>query len=221
MSTRCETSDAQLLELLRNRGALGVADMARASAVTATAVRQRLGRLMRQGLVDREAARHGRGRPSHRYALTEKARRLNGGNFTDLALVLWDEIRAVKDSEVRRGMLQRLADAMTRRYAGRVSGSTLDERVKQLAALFAERGVPIEAAMTAEGPKLAVLDCPYTELAQKDRGVCAMEKMMFASLLDSPLRLAQCRFDGHDCCEFESHGPVDIVGGSFAQVPIT
>jgi predicted ArsR family transcriptional regulator len=221
MSTRCETSDAQLLELLRNRGALGVADLARANAVTATAVRQRLARLMRQGLVDREVARHGRGRPSHRYALTEKARRLNGGNFADLALVLWDEIRAVKDTEVRRGLLQRLADAMTRRYAGRIEGSTLDDRTKQLASLFAERGVPIEVSTSPAGPKLAVLDCPYTELAEKDRSICAVEKMMFASLLDSPLRLAQCRFDGHDCCEFETHGPVDIVGGSLVQIPVT
>ncbi len=204
MSTRCETSDAQIVELLRNRGALGVAEMATAGGVTPTAVRQRLSRLMRQGLVDREISRRGRGRPSHRYALTEKARRQQAGNFADLAMVLWDEVRSVKNVEVRRGLLQRLADAMTDRYAGRVSGSTVEKRMEQLAEVFADRGVAIDVVTAATGPQLKVLDCPYTELAEKDRSVCAMEKMMFASLVDSPLRLSQCRLDGHDCCEFET-----------------
>src|SRR3954462_15582655 len=86
-----ETSDAAILSLLREADARSVAELAAATKVTATAVRQRLIRLMRQGLVEREPTRHGRGRPRHRYLLREKAKRQEGGNFTDLALVLWKE----------------------------------------------------------------------------------------------------------------------------------
>ena len=67
MSTATETSDSQLLELLRRRGAMSVTELAAATDVTATAVRQRLTRLTGQGLIQREASRAGRGRPSHRY----------------------------------------------------------------------------------------------------------------------------------------------------------
>ena len=66
-----ESSDICILDLLRKAGPLGVNDLAQATQVTATAVRQRLVRLMAQGLIDRELTRAGRGRPSHRYGLTE------------------------------------------------------------------------------------------------------------------------------------------------------
>ena len=93
---------------------MSVTEVAGATRVTATAVRQRLTRLMGLGLVERELAiadggRAGRGRPCHRYSLTEKARRQAGNNFPDLAIVLWHEIRGVKDQEIRRGLLERIA----------------------------------------------------------------------------------------------------------------
>lgn len=206
MSTPCETSDARLLELLRVRGSASVAEAAEAGGVTATAVRQRLTRLMSQGLIERVTRRHGRGRPEHRYLLTEKARRQAGNNYADLAFVLWKELRELKDADVRRGLLQRIADHMTRLYADSLNGSTPAERMESLRALFADRRVPVEVGDgAADGlPVLTVVDCPYPELAAQDRGVCAMEKMMFEELVEQPLTLSQCRLDGHACCQFQT-----------------
>jgi len=47
-------SDSVLVELLRTNGKTGVGELASALRVTATAVRQRLERLMREGIVTRE-----------------------------------------------------------------------------------------------------------------------------------------------------------------------
>ena len=205
MSTVSETSDAQLLDLLRRTGAMSVSELAEATAVTATAVRQRLTRLMGQGLVEREATRAGRGRPSHRYSLSDKGRRQAGTNYGDLALILWEQIRTVSDPEVRRGLLQRIAVAMAGLYADQVQGATTVARMESLKRLFAERRVPLEIDGTGELPVLTVLDCPYPELAEQDRGICAVEKMLFAELLAAPLRLSQCRLEGHACCQFETN----------------
>src|SRR5438477_12011762 len=90
MENHVESSDRGLIELLRQRGQLSVSDLTAAMKVTATAVRQRLSRLMRQDLVRREAthneAAKSRGRPTHQYALTEKGRRQTGSNFADLTI---------------------------------------------------------------------------------------------------------------------------------------
>ena len=211
MSTPCETSDARLLELMRSRGTLSVAEAAEAGGVTATAVRQRLTRLMSQGMIERVTQRHGRGRPEHRYSLSEKARRQVGNNYGDLALALWKELRNVKDEEVRRGLLQRVADHMTSQYSDALNGSTPQERMESLKALFADRRVPVEVGPgTSSGlPVLTVVDCPYPELAAHDRGICAMEKMMFEDLVEQPLKLSQCRLDGHNCCQFETKVAVE------------
>jgi predicted ArsR family transcriptional regulator len=205
MSTASETSDARVLELLRQRGAMSIAEVAHASEVTATAVRQRLTRLIGQGLVERDVARAGRGRPSHRYSLTEKARRQVGSNFADLAMVLWEEIRSVADPEVRRGLLQRVAGALARMYEDRIDGHDLSSRMEGLKAVFDDRQIPLKLEATPAGPMLTVVDCPYAELAEKDRGICAVEKMLFAELLHTPLRLDMCRLDGHTCCQFQSN----------------
>lgn len=111
MSIESPSSDADFLDLLRTTGALSVAELSDAMEVTPTAVRQRLTRLMSQEIIQREAIRNGRGRPKHRYWLTDKGLRMTGSNFTDLAMALWKEVRSLKDPELRREMLRRIAKA--------------------------------------------------------------------------------------------------------------
>src|SRR5688572_27454444 len=98
-----ESSDEGLIDLLRRHGALGISDLVAKMHVTATAVRQRLNRLTANGMIERVVTQVPRGRPSHRYSLTEKGRRETGNNFADLAVVMWNEIREIKDPEVRSG----------------------------------------------------------------------------------------------------------------------
>ena len=105
MSVEAPNSDADLLDLIRIAGPLSVTELADAMEVTATAVRQRLTRLMGQSMIQREAIRAGRGRPKHRYSLTDKGLRQTGSNFTDLALALWREIRTAGDENLSRDVL--------------------------------------------------------------------------------------------------------------------
>ena len=95
MSIETPNSDSDLLDLLRIAGPLSVTQLADAMEVTATAIRQRLTRLTYKTLIQREAVRAGRGRPKHRYWLTEKGMLSTGSNFTDLAIALWSEVGQV------------------------------------------------------------------------------------------------------------------------------
>ncbi len=210
-------SDSVLVELLRTNGQTGVGELASALRVTATAVRQRLDRLMREGIVTREVvitsaegssggARR-RGRPAHVYGLTEKGERTGGDNFRDLAVVLWSEIRRVESPEVRRGLLSRIGSAMAGLYEDQVADGTLHERLDRVVGLLRERQVTcgVEFATEPGGNRLAVLTnhvCPYPEIADLDRGICAAERMMFQELLGTSVSLASCRLDGADCCRF-------------------
>jgi DeoR family transcriptional regulator, suf operon transcriptional repressor len=200
-----ESSDIGILDLLRKVGPLGVSELAGAMKVTPTAVRQRLSRMMARGLIDRSLSHAGRGRPSHRYGLTDKVRRQTGANFADLALALWREVRSIEDAEVRRGLLQRIAGTMAQMYGGQVSGETLSERMHSISRIFADRDVPFEVEETAGLPVLKATACPYPDLAAQDPGICALERIMFSELVGSKLRLAECRLKGDTCCRFESN----------------
>lgn len=204
MQQTVETSDAQVLDLLRLNGPLAVSDLAVRMRVTATAVRQRLTRLMEQGFIQRESAKAGRGRPSHRYSVTEAGRHHAGNNFDDLALVLWQEVRSIRDPEVRSGLLSRLAKRVAGLYSDRVQASTPAERMQEIANVFGEREVSFVVEGTTDLPVLTAVACPYPSLAEQDRGVCAMENLMLSELVGERVKLSECRLDGSTCCRFET-----------------
>ncbi len=204
MAAITETSDVQVLDLLRQHEALSISEFARQMGVTATAVRQRLTRLMGRGLVERATPKGVRGRPSHRYSLTEKGRRESGHNFGDLAIALWQEVRAIKDPEVRNGLLQRVAESVAAMYRGQICGSTPEARMQELAALLGQRNIPLSVEGSEELPVLTAWACPYPTLAEQDRGVCAMENMMLSELIGQRVKLSECRLDGGNCCRFQT-----------------
>ena len=197
------SSDVGLLDLLRKSSPRTVTQLADTMGVTATAVRQRLNRLMGQGLIERATQSSGRGRPSHQYKLTAAGRRKTGSNFADLAVALWEEIRAIKEPEVRRGLLSRISRRLAETYAENIQGSTLEEKMESLVRLFGQKEIPLEVERSGGGlPVLHATACPYPDLAEQDRSICGMERLLFEQVLGEEIRLSSCRLDGDECCQF-------------------
>ncbi len=206
-------ADRAVLDLLRERDAQTVAELAESLGLTLNAVRRPVTRLLALGFIAGEVDRTGWGRPSKRFSLTAEGRRQTGNNFADLATVMWQELRAIEDPAVRRGLLVRLASRMAEMYSREIEGETPAERMKSLAELFSRRQMPFEISpaeateaagetSSSELPVLRALACPYPDLAEMDRTVCAMERLMFGELVGESLRLDTCRLDGDTCCTF-------------------
>ena len=90
---------AFLRELHRLREA-NVQELCAALGVTATAIRQRLVRLQGRGLIARTVLRAGRGRPHHNYVVTDAGQRELGDNYSELALLLWEELQQIDEPAV-------------------------------------------------------------------------------------------------------------------------
>ena len=88
--------------------------------VTATAVRQRIQRLLDLRLIDREKIVAGRGRPTYRYRLTVLGHRRAGANATELADAMWHEIMQIEDIEVRQKLISAIAHRLGRQYAAQL-----------------------------------------------------------------------------------------------------
>src|SRR3954463_14895276 len=161
MATETKTSDAGLVELLRRNGPMSIAQLMSAMDVTATAGRQRLRRLTSTGQVERITVKTARGRPSHRYSLTEKARRQAGSNFADLTIALWNEVRAIKNEETRGTVLKRIAGKMAGLYGDSMQGTNTEERMQDVVGLMAERNVPFAVDRSGQLPVLRADACPY------------------------------------------------------------
>lgn len=209
MSHEFVESDLAIIDLLRQDDRLTVTEMAEKLQVTATAVRQRLTRLLAQNCIERTSHKASRGRPSHEYRLTEKGRRRGGTNFADLAIAMWRELRAIPDAAVRQGLLGRLAKQMAALYAGQLRGQTLADKMGSVGELFGERRIPFSVQEANGLPVLTAMACPYPDLAEQDRTICAMERMMFSELFGETVRLSACRLDGDSVCQFQPSGALN------------
>src|SRR5437660_1626524 len=70
---------------------------------------------------------------------------------------------------------------------------------------------PVAVPEIGAGGALPILrenNCPYSELADGDRGICELEQEVFQRVLGADVKLSQCCLDGHHCCEFEVSQPV-------------
>src|SRR5262249_44048767 len=110
------------------------------------------------------------------------------------------------DRKLRRLLFTRVTERLAAMYRGQVSGQEWEGRLVQLSNLLHDRGV--EAEVTRDGggtaPVLRQHSCPYYELAEADRAICALQRKMFEKTLARGVRPSQGRLDGDRFCDFEA-----------------
>ncbi len=207
--------DHQLLEVLRSAASgATVTSLAEALNVTATAVRQRIDRMLEAGLIERRKVAAGRGRPTFTYALTVQGHRQAGADYAALAEAMWQEILSLPEGRWRRKLLRRIALRLGREYAAQLPADRpLVERFQELSQLMAQRRIPAGVLEHGSLPVLDVHVCPYPDLASGDqrREMCHLEEEMLSEALGQPVHLSRCRMDGDSCCQFIPTAPTEAV----------
>lgn len=201
-----EAGDREFLADLQRSGAATVQQLCDRQGVTATAIRQRLGRLQAMGLVSRQTQRQDRGRPSHSYEVTTEGLRQLGDNYRDLAMMLWEEITQIEDVAVRSKLIGRLRDRLVQQYGRNVRSSALPDRFRELQGLLQTLGFNVEVHQDGSEGLLPVLrenTCPYHDLAAQDASICDLEQTVFSEVLGVPVNRTSCCRDGDRCCEFK------------------
>jgi len=206
-ATALPAADRVLIEQI-SQGIDSVPDLCAASGVTATAIRQRLGRLEAAGFLEKERIRAGRGRPRNAYRVTEVGYRGLGSKADDLAVALWSTVSSTEEPELRERLLLRLRDAMRERYGRGVTATGVADRMRQLGRSLSEHGFPVEVmnGVAAELPILREKHCPYREIASQDAGICELERAVYSDVLGARVELTACCRDGQTCCQFEIAG---------------
>lgn len=209
--------DRELLLALRRGEAMTIGELTDMLGVTATAVRQRIERLLDRGLIDREKVVAGRGRPTYRYLLTVTGYRCIGADPADLADAMWHEILAIPDGELRDRLISAVAGRLGRQFAAGVEseadGGSFEVRMQQLANLLAAREIDSEVSRSDGLPVLDIGSCPFPSLTDDsdERVMCRLEEQMLSEALGQPVHLSSCRLDGDQCCQFT---PTAGAGGS-------
>ena len=208
-------TDQQLLDLIRHEASVSVARLCDLMHVTATAIRQRLSRLEAAGLVESVKTPQDRGRPVHFYQLTPRGLQAMGENLADLAEMLWLEVINIADPVVRKSVIDGVLNRLVDRYRDQVSGSTITDRLRSIAALFRQRKIPfvVENEVDGDGQaSLRIVGCPYPKLNDHGDEICQLEQRLVAELLDAPVALnhCSCSSSGGKCCTFSADAQQEL-----------
>jgi predicted ArsR family transcriptional regulator len=198
------------MKVLRGADSVGIGELTETLGVTATAVRQRVERLLQLGLIERQKVVAGRGRPIYQYRLTVNGYRQMGANATALAEAMWQEILAIEDEELRGRVIASIGSRLGREYAARLEAGdgqvSCEDRMKQLSEMLAQRQIENQVVQSGPLPVLDIGTCPYPSLtdASEDRAMCRLEEQMISEALGQPVHLSSCRLDGDSCCQFST-----------------
>ena len=206
MKAAHDTTDRTFLAVLQRLGNASVSQLCSKTSVTATAVRQRLSRLVALRWIERSVVRGERGRPHYLYSVTNEGLSQLGDNYRELAILLWKEVQSLEEPELKARLLEKVRRAFVTSYGRGVQGEGVRQRMQQLRDGLVDRGFDVELDETPENRSLPVLkehSCPYHELAEKDTSICDLEQTVFSEIVGVPMERSKCCLEGHTCCEFQ------------------
>jgi predicted ArsR family transcriptional regulator len=197
---------AQIVELLRQRGEMSVAELAEALDIAPPALRRHLDILAAEGLVAYRAVKQHTGRPYFAYRLTEQAQEAAATGYARLLERLIRDAAAMPAGDGRRAMLEalldRLAEHLAEDYRTRVTGTTLEERVRSLTEALRAEGIVERYETREDGFHLYTSACPHRRAALAAHALCGSERRAIALMLGEEVDQVARLVDGGPCCEY-------------------
>jgi predicted ArsR family transcriptional regulator len=193
-----EADRPAILDLLKVHGPSNVPSLAGLRGVNPTAVRQQLGSLQREGLVEARTERRKRGRPTQLWSLTAKAEALFPQACGSFAVALLGQLRALDGDGKIEELLRRRTRELRAKYRERLGGRPPRERWQELARLRDEEGYMARS----EGLSLSEHHCPVAAIAREFPQVCKYEKLLFEAVLGARLDRTEHLASGGRACVY-------------------
>ncbi len=178
------TSD-RILFLLKTRGPLTAAALARQIGITPMGVRQHLARLALDELVAHVDERRSVGRPKRHWQLTAKAEARFPDSHAQVTVELLGAVgKLFGEAGLDKLIAERERETLVR-YASSLSrAKSLSARVRALASLRSEEGYLSEWRSEKDGSFLLIENhCPICAAAKTCQGFCRSELDIFRALL--------------------------------------
>jgi predicted ArsR family transcriptional regulator len=197
-----QSSRERILAHLHQRGTATVKELAQLLGVTTTGARQHLSVLEREGMIEAREQRGRVGRPAYVYSLTDRAEAAFPKNYAMLTNLLLEEVRTMAGAEAMQRLLRRVSVRMAERYADRVAGRPLAERVEATAIILRELGSEVEVRQEGEESFIRQCTCPYPQVAKRHSAVCALEVDFVQRMTGTDARLVTSLLRGDSACAY-------------------
>jgi predicted ArsR family transcriptional regulator len=195
-----------LLQLMKVRGSLSVDEGRAALDLARSTVREHLHDLHDRDLVRRFAEpSEGRGRPRHRYRLTEAAQALfparDGELMHELLGFLFDQ----GATDLVHAFFERFWTQRAERVQQRLRHLAPDDanaRLALLEAVLEDEGFMPEVHATSDTVVIRECNCPFPESVKRTRLPCRLEAAFYEALFEQEATRVRYIPDGHAACTY-------------------
>src|ERR1700730_15032940 len=197
-----QTTRGRILDSIKKHGGRPAAELAVEHGLTVNAVRQHLGRLEGDGLIEESRARPGRTKPSAVYAVTHAGERLFPQRYDVLLNAVLHELQMEDGPDRVNALFQKIGERSARKYADRFEGKELAGRVEEVTKILREQGVVADCEAAPDGFVIREHNCPFKETVAAHPQVCTVVHALMneAFLGDPEQRSSIARGDA--VCEF-------------------
>lgn len=194
----------RIMLLLKTNGRMNAVQLSDEIGLTGMAIRRHMYVLEREGSINIVPVKQAKGRPLHTYELTVQADERFPKNYNLLALDLLEELA---DNPETTNMIGRLFEGRKQklldRYAPRMAGKSLMDKVTELAAIQSAGGYMAHVEHDGEGRfVLHEYNCPIAQVADKYQHACSCELSLFESLLHTKVERTECLAKGGGKCTY-------------------
>lgn len=195
----------ELLQIIKRRGSLSVDEAMEALGMARTTVREHLLHLKEKNLLTRTAERKGRGRPSHRYKMTQRAKVLfpsrDGELMGELLRFLKEEAEGLVETFFERYWEDRTEAAKQKLRSAPTS--ELEKQLEILRGILEEEGFMPEIDEREGTVTVRECNCPFPESVKQTRVPCQLEKTFFETLFQTALDRVMYIPDGNPACTYK------------------
>ncbi|MBH5318250.1 transcriptional regulator [Paenibacillus sp. GSMTC-2017] len=194
----------RILLLLKTNGRMSANELSSHLELTEMAIRRHMYELEREGSVHIASLRQPMGRPLHMFELTAAADDLFPKNYHTLTIDLLAELEEDPEyAPLIDVMFEGRKRKLHERYAPRMVGKSLEQRVHELASIQNAGGYMAQVEKQDENEYiLHEYNCPITSVAGKYGQACSCELALFRSLLEVSVERTECLAKGGSRCSY-------------------
>jgi predicted ArsR family transcriptional regulator len=187
-----------------------VAQLAESLQLSPQAVRRHLDGLRADALIDVRQERHGVGRPSLLFFVTERGEEMGGRTYVQLLSRMFrhleklgaGEVSGATGRQVVEQVFSGIAEEVAADHRAEVRGETLDQRVDEASRALRQEGIVDGWERDGDAFHLVNGDCPYLKLAEMSDAACSADRLSIELLVGAHVEQTRRIVDGAPCCEY-------------------
>lgn len=208
----------EVVDILHERGACTVADLAEAIGVSQGSIRRHLDILVGEGLLDTTLVRQARGRPVTRYSLSEAGEEHSSADhYTRLLQRLLpalselsaDEVSGQPGQAILAQVFNRVAEDVARERSPQVRSEELGPRLEEVVAALSDVSILNEVHDEGDAYRLRNVGCPCRSTASDSSAPCEADRYSIELLVGAPVEQVATIAGGSDYCEYLVHKPAN------------